>query len=67
MQGELKMNQPLTMKDAEEYLTSQVFYWRGKKAAASNHEEELIASVYIDAYQSSLKKLFEKTVPPPKN
>lgn len=55
------------MKDAEEYLTSQVFYWRGKKAAASNHEEELIASVYIDAYQSSLKKLFEKTVPPPKN
>lgn len=50
-------------EDVKEYLDSCIKYWRKRKEEALIHSEALVASCYIDAFQSVRVSLFEELLP----
>jgi hypothetical protein len=52
-----------TRKEIKEYLDNAIRSWRGRKDASKEEEEILIASCYVDAFQSVRVSIFDELLP----
>jgi len=52
-----------TRKEIKEYLDNAIRSWRGRKDASKEEEKILIASCYVDAFQSVRVSIFDELLP----
>lgn len=51
-----------TKKDVREYLETTIRFWRNYRDNAVNRDHKVMATYYVDAYQSVHMSLFGKTM-----
>ena len=53
-----------TQDAIKEHIDQCIVYWRKKKINAVNSEDVLVATCYVDAYQSMRTSIFNELLPP---
>jgi len=52
-----------TLEEVKEYLDGCIIYWRGERKKSENIEPRIMASHYIDAFQSTRISIFGEELP----
>lgn len=52
-----------TLEEVKKYLDDCIIYWRGERETSENIEPKIMATHYIDAFQSARISIFGEELP----